>query len=584
MKSLTFRLFLSFLLVFPHFLNALPPEKPNVLLIITDDQGYGDVGINGNHHIMTPTLDKLAQESIVFRNFYVTPVCATTRAGLMTGRYNLRTGVRDTYNGGAIMVSDEITIAEMLKKEDYATGIFGKWHLGDNYPSRPVDQGFDESVIHLSGGMGQVGDVTTYFKFDSSYFDPVLWHNGQKEAYTGYCSDIFTQEAIKFIENNKDTPFFCYLSYNAPHTPLQVPAEYYEKYKEIDPSEGFDDGRPFPEMKEKDKEDARRVYAMIDNIDENLGKLIVKLDELKVAGNTIIIFMTDNGPQQRRYVDGMRGRKGSVYSGGIRVPLYLKYPALKKPQKSIETNTVNIDLLPTIAVLCGAQVPEDRIIDGKNLLPLIEGKTVKWIDRPIFFYWTRRYPELYSNMALLEGQYKLVGNADFNAPITSFELYDITSDPFEQNNLVSKEKHLAKQLKLKMDRMYNEQIFSKNMQAPPRITIGAPEENPIILNRNDAGGQRGIWAQEEVYGKWLVNVRKGTYNIRFKFIKPLTTKGTMLLETGTIIHKISHDGEATDIIEMPHVSLPDMDVDLVPFFKGDGKRIFPFWVELEKTG
>ena len=209
---------------------------PNVILIITDDQGYGDLGIHNNPNIITPAIDAFARQSIRFNNFHVSPVCAPTRSSLMTGRYSLRTGVRDTYNGGAIMAASEFTIAEMLKKVNYTTGIFGKWHLGDNYPSRPSDQGFDESLIHLAGGIGQVGDFTNYFKMKTSYFDPVLWHNNKQKAYEGYCSDIFTNNAIDFIEKNQDQPFFCYLSFNAPHTPLQVPDKYYQMYKDIDPS------------------------------------------------------------------------------------------------------------------------------------------------------------------------------------------------------------------------------------------------------------------------------------------------------------------------------------------------------------
>ncbi|MBK6282725.1 MAG: sulfatase-like hydrolase/transferase [Draconibacterium sp.] len=229
--------------------------------------------------------------------------------------FPLRTGVRDTYNGGATMASSEITIAEMLKEAGYTTGNFGKWHLGDNFPSRPNDQGFDESLIHLSGGMGQVGDFTTWFQGDSSYFNPVLWHNGKMEKYNGYCTDIFAGQAIQFIENNRQKPFFCYLAFNAPHTPLQVPDKYYRQYQNIDPAKGFEnDDRPFPQMTEKDKEDARKVYAMVSCIDENIGKLFKKLDDLKIADNTLVIFMTDNGPQQFRYVAGMRGRKGSVFS------------------------------------------------------------------------------------------------------------------------------------------------------------------------------------------------------------------------------------------------------------------------------
>ncbi len=227
MKSikLTFStlLIITILFFYAKTSQAQENEPPNVIIIITDDQGYGDLGFTGNPHVKTPNIDAFANESIRFNNFYVSPVCAPTRASLMTGRYSLRTGIRDTYNGGAIMAANEVTIAEMLKQAEYKTGIFGKWHLGDNYPSRPMDQGFDESLVHLSGGMGQVGDFTTYFNGDRSYYDPILWHNGQQEAYEGYCSDIFANKAIAFIEDNYQKPFFCYLSFNAPHTPLQVP-------------------------------------------------------------------------------------------------------------------------------------------------------------------------------------------------------------------------------------------------------------------------------------------------------------------------------------------------------------------------
>jgi len=557
-------------------------QRPNVLIVITDDQGYGDLGINGNPHIQTPVMDKLASESIVFNNFYVTPVCATTRSGLMTGRYNLRTGIRDTYNGGAIMASSEITIAEMLKQANYRTGIFGKWHLGDNYPSRPMDQGFDESVIHLAGGMGQVGDVTTYFKFDKSYFNPVLWHNGKPEAYQGYCSDIFAEEAIKFIEKNHESPFFCYLSFNAPHTPLQVPDKYYQKYKDIDPTAGFTDDRPFPEMSEKDKEDARKVYAMVDNIDDNLEKLFQKLDELDIAENTLVIFLTDNGPQQKRYIAGMRGRKGSVYRGGVRVPFYFRYPELSKEHKIIEATAANIDVLPTLAELCNVSMPDYRTIDGKSLLPLIQGEQVEWSDRSLFFYWTRRYPELYSNMALQKGNYKLVGNVDFNASMREFELFNIHDDPYELDNIIHQKEDLANELRDEMDKTYQELIRSENMVNPPKTIIGSAHENPLILNRNDAGGERGIWSQEEVFGKWDVQIEEGIYNFRFKFIKPIEANGRMLLETGTIINKVENDVE-TDLIEMKNVSLPELSCDLIPTYFVKGKRIFPFWVEVERV-
>lgn len=559
------------------------PEKPNVILIITDDQGYGDLHINGNPHIKTPVIDKLAEESIRFNNFYVSPVCAPTRSSLMTGRYSLKTGIRDTYNGGAIMATTEITIAEMLKEAGYKTGIFGKWHLGDNYPSRPNDQGFDESVIHLSGGMGQVGDFTTWFRRDSSYFNPVLWHNGRQEAYRGYCSDIFTDQAINFISQNKEGPFFCYLSFNAPHTPLQVPDDYYKMYEDIEPASGFSDDIPFPEMNEKDCEDARKVYAMVTNIDDNLSRLFKLLEDLDLSENTMIIFMTDNGPQQRRYIAGLRGRKGSVYRGGIKVPFYVKYPPLGF-DKDIDINAAHIDVLPTIAQICQVELPRRKTIDGRSLLPAImEENPDRTKDRSLFFYWSRRYPELYNNISLQKGPYKLVGNTDFDAEITDFELFNIEDDPYEQNNIIDSEIEIARNLRAELDNRYNELISSENIQNPPVIEIGTVYENPVFLNRNDADGQRGIWAQEEIFGKWNLKINQGRYNIRFKFVKPLKAGGELLLETNGVIRSQKLE-ESSDIIEMKGLYFDGMSCEFIPIYKINGKSIFPFWVEIERTG
>lgn len=575
-------LLLTLILGLPLIGSGQSDRTPNVVLIMTDDQGFGDIGFNGNPHIKTPALDSFAQQSVRFNNFYVSPVCAPTRSSLMTGRYSLRTGVRDTYNGGAIMSTTEITIAELLKEANYSTGIFGKWHLGDNYPSRPMDQGFDESLIHLSGGMGQVGDFTTWFKGDRSYYDPVLWHNGVQKSYEGYCSDIFATQAIEFIEQNKTTPFFCYLSFNAPHTPLQVPEEYYEMYKDIDPSSGFErDNRPFTPMSEKDKEDARRVYAMISNVDHNIGKLLQKLEDLNLVEDTLVIFMTDNGPQQVRYVAGMKGRKGSVYRGGVRVPFYLSYPQKFKGNTTLESTAAHLDVLPTIAEICNLELPSDRKIDGKSLVPLMQGAKTPNESRPLFFHWTRKYPEKYYGMALQKGNYKLVAYTDSDATIDAFEFYNIAKDPYEQNNIITKNLDLAQGMKTALDSLHKELISSKNIVNPPRIVIGSTYENPITLNRNDAGGDRGIWDQEEVYGKWQVKINEGEYNFRFKFIEPIKGGGRMILETGAGVYQLRQEAELSDMIELKGVKLPALNTDIIPFYLIDGRRIFPFWVELE---
>jgi len=277
-------------------------QQPNVILVITDDQGYGDLGVHGNQEIQTPNLDSFATESVHFKNFYVCPVCAPTRASLMTGRYNYRTGVVDTYLGRAMMFGDEVTLAHSLGEAGYKTGIFGKWHLGDNYPMRPDDQGFQEALVHKGGGIGQPSDPP-----GNTYFDPVLYHNGRDKKYEGYCTDIFTNATIDFIEKNRNQPFFAYLSTNAPHTPLQIHDKYVQPYLD----KGLD-------------ETTAKVYGMITNLDENMGRLLSRLDELDLSENTIVIFMTDNGAQQSRYNAGLRGRKGTVYEGGIRVPFYIR--------------------------------------------------------------------------------------------------------------------------------------------------------------------------------------------------------------------------------------------------------------------
>jgi len=556
---------------------------PNVILIITDDQGYGDLGITGNSLIKTPYIDRFARQSLQFSDFHVSPVCAPTRSSLMTGRYSLRTGIRDTYNGGATMASSEITIAEILKQAGYRTGLFGKWHLGDNFPSRPMDQGFDETLMHLSGGMGQVGDVTTYFQKDSSYFNPVLWKNGQKESFKGYCSDIFAANAIHFIEKNKSNPFFCYLSFNAPHTPLQVPEYYDQMYKNVDPSIEFERKNPMHlKMSEKDKEDARKVYGMVSNIDDNIGKLLQKITDLGIEENTIIIFMTDNGPQQLRYTAGMRDKKGSVYNGGTRVPFFLKYPALTKESKVIETMSAHFDVLPTLSELCHVDLPKDRKIDGKSLVPLIKGKKVDWSDRSLFTYWTRKYPELYNSMAIQKAEYKLVGQTNYNASIEDFELYHLKNDPEELHNIVKENKAIALKLKAELDLIYQDLIRSKNLIIPPKIIVGSKKENPLTLNRNDADGSRGLWDQEAIFGKWNVNILKGRYNFRFKFINPIVANGDMYLETNTIINQMKND-QNTDVIEMKNVSLPEINGELIPYYLIKGKMILPFSVEIEKV-
>jgi len=563
--------------------RSISESDPNIILIMTDDQGFGDIAYHGNPDIHTPVLDKMARNSIRFTNFYVSPVSAPTRSSLMTGRYSLRTGVHDTYNGGATMSTEEVTIAEFFKDAGYNTGIFGKWHLGDNYPYRPIDQGFNEAVVHAGGGIGQVGDVMNYFKYDSSYFDPVLWKNGTATQFRGYCSDIYTQEAMNYLTENRNNPFFLYLSFNAPHTPLQVPEKYYNKYKEIEikVSNYSDKGRTRQNIKNIDEDRAKKVYAMIENIDDNLGLLFNKISELKLDSNTIIIFLTDNGPQQIRFNGGLRGRKGSVFEGGIKVPFFMHYPGIYPEGTDIDYPSAHIDLLPTLLDICGIDVPNN--IDGRSLKDLILNETSDKEPRSLFYNWARGFPEPYKNIAVRNGNYKLVGHSQWDSEASDLQLFDLDNDPYEQHNLSGELTEKAEALKNEFDIWYKEIIYSKNLGNTKPIFIGSKFENPVILNRNDASGSEGIWAQEEIFGYWDINVvESGFYDIYFKFINVINSPGTIQIKAGTILRSKQITQYPFNELKMEKVFLKEGKCMFIPSYKSQGKTILPLYVEISK--
>jgi arylsulfatase A-like enzyme len=475
-------------------MGIAPTRRPNVVLITTDDQGYGDVGFHGNHEIRTPHLDRLARESVELTHFYTQPVCAPTRASLLTGRYNYRTGVVDTYLGRAMMHSDEVTLAEILSASGYRTGIFGKWHLGDSYPLRAMDQGFQESLVHRGGGIGQPSDPPG----GDHYQDPWLVHNGKDGRFQGYCTDVFTDAALEFMQANRDRPFFAYLSTNAPHTPLEVPESYVVPYREM----GLD-------------ETTAKVYGMITNVDENVGRLLAKLDEWQLAENTIVIFMTDNGAQQHRYRAGLRGLKGSVYEGGIRVPFLVRWPARFKPGK-VEVPAAHIDVLPTLLEVCGAARPTDLQLDGRTLLPLLDGSRSDWPDRNLFFQWHRGdEPQLYRAFAARDKRYKLVGHLDGDGS-PGFELFDLETDPGEQRDLTTHHPEIAGRLRQAYEEWFKD-VSSTRGYAPPRIILGTDHENPVLLTRQDWRGARASWSDDGL-GHWEVAVaRAGNYQVRLIF-------------------------------------------------------------------
>ena len=461
--------------------------RPNIVLFMTDDQGYADMSCHGNPHLQTPNIDRLQKEGCELTQFYVCPVCAPTRACLMTGRYNYRTRAIDTWLGRAMMDTDEVTLAEILRDAGYATGIFGKWHLGDNYPLRSIDQGFAESLVHNGGGIGQPSDPP-----GNSYFDPILQHNGEPVKTKGYCTDIFTDAAIKFIEANKDKPFFVYLPTNAPHGPFLVAEKYWKPYQ----AKGLDDR-------------TAKVYGMVQNIDENIGKLLARLEALKLAHNTIFIFLTDNGPNGRRYNCGMRGAKGSVYEGGIRTACFLRWPAKVTPGRKVARLGAHVDMLPTLCSAAGAPLPKDVKIDGINLMPLALGLPVKkWPSRTLFFQWHRGdQPVAFRAAAVRTPRWKLInGN----------QLYDLGNDPAEKSNVAADHPDVVADLRKRYERWFADVSASRGY-APPRIHLGTPHESPTILTRQDWRGPRAGWGPRSL-GHWEVLVaEKGNFDVRLRF-------------------------------------------------------------------
>jgi arylsulfatase A-like enzyme len=464
---------------------------------MTDDHGWGDLGAHGNDKINTPHLDELAQQSVRLTNFYVSPVCAPTRASLMTGRYNYRTGAIDTYRGRAMMYPDEVTLAEVLSGAGYRTGIFGKWHLGDNYPLRAMDQGFGEALTLWGGGLVQTADPPQ--SNGNSYFNPWLSHNGVDKQFTGYCSDIYTDAAIDDIARHRQQPFFVYLAFNCPHTPLQVSDEAARRYQ----AAGLDDT-------------TAKIYAMVENIDDNVGRLLKKLDELSLADNTIVVFLTDNGPQQPRYNGRWRGLKGSVYEGGIHVPCYIRWPARFTAGRTVEQPAAHIDLMPTLLAACNVAKPDSIRFDGRSLLPLLEGKAAALPDRNLFFQWHRGdVPERQRAFAVRGPRYKLVQAAGVPEQAKwqpKFELFDLPEDPAEAHNLAAEKSDVVADLKTAYDAWFDDVSATRGYQ-PPTIHIGTDRENPVRLARQD---RRGDQPQEQY---WRVQVEPGEYDVEVRFAK-----------------------------------------------------------------
>jgi arylsulfatase A-like enzyme len=471
-------------------------QKPNVIIILTDDQGYGDIASHSHPHVITPNMDRLRDISVRLENFHVDPTCAPTRASLMTGRYSARVGVWHTVNGRNLLREDETTLAEVFREAGYRTGIFGKWHLGDSYPYAARFRGFDEAIVHGAGGVGQTPDYWGNDYFEDHYNDNGVWRR-----YQGYCTDVWFREALRFVRESKEQPFFLYLPVNAAHqTRPHVPERYKDLYKDLEVNDRL-----------------KIFWGMITNIDDNLGVMMDRLEHWGLLDNTVLIFMGDNGtcmgpnfwPENEkadwseRYNSGMQGGKASHYDGGHRVFGYVYYPAAGiEGGRDIKHITAHIDLMPTLMELCKIRKPAHVEFDGTSLVSLLTGTHNNWPERTLFVHNQRVVdPIKWKQTSVMTDHWRLINNT---------ELYDIQQDPGQQNNIIENHPEVTEKLRNDYE-LWWEDISQRFHETTP-LYIGAEQQNPVQLNAHDwIMNELPPWNQPHILERPTSN---GTWRVR----------------------------------------------------------------------
>lgn len=481
---------------------ALAADRPNVVLVITDDQGYGDLGCHGSPILQTPNLDRLFGQSVRLTDYHVAPTCSPTRAALQTGRWSNRTGVWHTIAGRSLLRSNEITMGRVFADAGYATGLFGKWHLGDNYPFRPEDRGYTEVLRHGGGGVGQTPDY-----WDNAYFNGTYFHNGRAEPVEGFCTDVWFEQAEQFIRSQQQAgrPFFACIATNAPHGPMHAPQSASAPYVDLPTS-------------------VANFYGMIANIDENIGRLREFLDQQGLTDETIFIFTTDNGTASGGQIfnAGMRGTKGSAYDGGHRVPLFIYWPKgnLVGP-RDVDTITAHVDVLPTLIDLCGIDAPENVRFDGRSIRPLLAsadgGAPPEWADRILITDSQRiKDPIKWRASAVMTNRWRLIDGE---------QLYDIQLDPGQQSDVAAQHPKVVAELREFYERWWEE--LEPTFTDEAAIILGHRAGNPTTLTSHDwitermtpwnQGQIREAMSSEEDTGYWNVEVaEEGEYEIRLR--------------------------------------------------------------------
>lgn len=486
--------------------GAPSTRRPNLMIILADDQGWGDLSVSGNANLHTPNIDTLARDGALFDRFFVCPVCAPTRAEFLTGRYHSRGGVRGVSTGQERLNTDEKTIADAFKAAGYATGAFGKWHSGSQWPYHPNARGFDEYYGFTSGHWGE-------------YYNSPLEHNGKFVRGKGFIADDLTEHAMAFIEQNKERPFFCYLPFNTPHSPFCVPDEFWNRFKEKPIAMRGRDG----DNEELDV--TRCALAMCENIDWNVGRVLKKLDELKLTNDTIVIYFSDNGPNSWRWNGGMKGRKGSTDEGGVRAPFMIRWPGRIKPGAVVKEIAGAIDLLPTLTSMTGVKRVGDKPLDGKDLSPLLLGGAREWPDRMIFTVQGKQ-------VSVRTQQYRLDAQG---------ALFDMTADPGQKTNLAAQRPEVARKLRQAVA-AWRKEALPKGPDDRP-YPVGYPEFPMTPLPARDGVASGNIersanapncsyfvnWTSTEDAMTWDIDVRTaGDYEAVIYYTCPEADAGSTI--------------------------------------------------------
>jgi len=478
------------------------PRQPNIVLVITDDQGYPPLGCHGHPFVNTPHLDAFHDRSIRFTDFHSGTTCAPTRAGLMTGHYCNSTGVWHTIGGRSLLRRNEWSMANAFRDAGYRTGHFGKWHLGDEFPYRPQDRGFDQVVCHGGGGVSQQPDY-----WGNDYFDDTYLVDGEPRSFQGYCTDVFFNEAMRFIEDNRARPFFCYVSTNAPHSPFNVDPRYRDLYGNSTTSEAY-----------------ARFLGMVTNIDENFGRLVTRLQELDLENDTILIFMSDNGqtglgePVEGMFTAGMRGLKGSEYEGGHRVPFFVHWPAGGlNAGRDVDTLAAYIDIMPTLLDLCSVPVPDGRSFHGESLAPLLRGGADgRWNDRVLVTDTQRTpHPIKWRRSCVMKDRWRLVDRD---------ELYNLATDPGQECDVAAEHPDLVAELRNAYEEWWT--LCARGIDVEVPIPVGVPGRAEAVLRSHDLRSEQdadAVWNQAQVRegvecrGWWELDVSEaGEYEFELR--------------------------------------------------------------------